>query len=304
MMPLPTQRFIMPGSLRPAHGRAPFVGRARCAGGASIRGSGAWSWFPVSLGFCLALALHAGALPAAESPSVPLPLPADSGSAPAPTPAAAHASRRLEEEELRQMLTAVLNDQSQAEGGEWELKLGRPWLALTVPDEPLKLEVTQPALGRITPTSILSFELRAGNRRLGAWQMPVQARLYREVLVAHANLQRGLPLSDLPVARERRDVLPLRGALAELPPNAAACELGEVVPAGSVLLARAVRLRPVVVRGQTVNAVVSSGALLISLKVEALEEGIPGQLIRVRNPQSRRELRGKVQDEHTISIPL
>jgi flagella basal body P-ring formation protein FlgA len=44
--------------------------------------------------------------------------------------------------------------------------------------------------------------------------------------------------------------------------------------------------------------------MVISLKVEVLEEGVPGQMIRVRNYQSHRELRGKVEDEHTISIPL
>ena len=64
------------------------------------------------------------------------------------------------------------------------------------------------------------------------------------------------------------------------------------------------RLRPVVARGQTADAVVRDGAMLISLKVEVLEEGAPGQMVRVRNPQSRRELRGKVQDEKTIAITL
>ena len=64
------------------------------------------------------------------------------------------------------------------------------------------------------------------------------------------------------------------------------------------------RLRPVVTRGQTADAVVRDGAMVISLKVEVLEEGVPGQMVRVRNPQSRRELRGKVQDERTIAITL
>jgi flagella basal body P-ring formation protein FlgA len=173
-----------------------------------------------------------------------------------------------------------------------------------VPDEALKLEITQPAPGRVTATGILAFEIRAGHRVVGSWQMPLQARLYREVLVARSNLQRGTPLSDAVLASERRDVLGLRGVLSELPPNAANCEIGESLQAGAPLLTRAVRPRRVVLRGQTVNAVMSSGALVIALKVEALEEGIPGQLIRVRNPESRRELRGKIQDEHTIEIPL
>ncbi len=99
-------------------------------------------------------------------------------------------------------------------------------------------------------------------------------------------------------------MLSLRDPLCDLPANAAAYELGESVPAGAPLLARAIRLRPVVARGQIADAVVRDGVMVISLKVEVLEEGVPGQMVRVRNYQSRRELRGKVEDEHTIAIPL
>jgi flagella basal body P-ring formation protein FlgA len=222
----------------------------------------------------------------------------------APASPAPRPPRRLEEEELRDLLTGALNQGIGTEDAEWEVRFSRPWTPVSVPDEPLKAEIVEPALNRITSSSVLRFELRAGGRLAGAWQVPVQARLWRDVLVARANLQRGLPLKEAPLAHERRDVLTLRNPLAELPPNAAACEVAEGVPAGSPLLARAVRLRPVVFRGQIADAVVRDGAMMISLKVEVLEEGIPGQMVRVRNSQSRRELRGKVQDEHTITIPL
>jgi flagella basal body P-ring formation protein FlgA len=64
------------------------------------------------------------------------------------------------------------------------------------------------------------------------------------------------------------------------------------------------RLKPVLSRGQLADAIIRDGAMIISLKVEVLEEGVPGQVVRVRNPQSRRELRGKVLDEQTIAIAL
>jgi flagella basal body P-ring formation protein FlgA len=113
-----------------------------------------------------------------------------------------------------------------------------------------------------------------------------------------------LPLKDAPLTHERLDMLTLRDPLCDLPANAAAYELAETVPAGSPLLARAIRLRAVVARGQIADAVVRDGVMVISLKVEVLEEGVPGQMVRIRNYQSRRELRGKVEDEHTIAIPL
>ena len=212
--------------------------------------------------------------------------------------------RRLEEAELGSLLTAALNHRCGTEGAEWELQLTRPWTAVTVPDEPLAVEILEPALDHISATCILRFELRAGRRLVGVWQAPVQARLWREVLVARATLQRGHPLSETDFALERRDVLGLRNVLAELPADAAAYSSPRPCPCGVPLTARGVRLRPVVTRGQTADAVVRDGAMMISLKVEVLEEGVPGQMVRVRNPQSRRELRGKVQDERTIAITL
>jgi len=43
---------------------------------------------------------------------------------------------------------------------------------------------------------------------------------------------------------------------------------------------------------------------MISVRVEALEDGLLGQIIRVRNQKTRRELQAKVQDEQTVIISL
>ena len=215
-----------------------------------------------------------------------------------------HPARRLEENELRGLLTTALNQRRVDDATEWELQLTRPWTPVNVPDEPLIVEILEPAFNRITTSCILRFELRAGQKTIGSWQAPVQARLWREVLVARAQLQRGQPLREADFARERRDLLTLRALSAELPTQSFAYELAETVPAGAPLTARAIRLKPVLARGQTADAIIRDGAMIISLKVEVLEEGVPGQVVRVRNPQSRRELRGKVMDEQTIAITL
>jgi flagella basal body P-ring formation protein FlgA len=44
--------------------------------------------------------------------------------------------------------------------------------------------------------------------------------------------------------------------------------------------------------------------MVVSMKVEALENGARGQVVRVRNVYSRKELKGKVEDEHTILVSL
>jgi len=73
--------------------------------------------------------------------------------------------RRLEEEEVGNLLTAALNQRRSEDSEEWELRLTRPWAALTVPDDALTAQIVEPALNRISSNCILKFELRAGQPR-------------------------------------------------------------------------------------------------------------------------------------------
>lgn len=221
-----------------------------------------------------------------------------------PAKAVARAPRRLEQEEMRLMLSEALQRQLGADGGELEIQFARPWTPVMVPTGPLAAEIIEPALNRLSPTCFVRFEILSGKTVVGTRQASLQFHLWRQVLVAHTSLQRGGPLNETDIVKERRDVLTLRDPICELPAQASACELADNVPLGAALTARSIRLKPVVFRGQTADAVVREGPMMISLKVEILEEGAPGQMVRVRNMQSRRELRGKVQDEQTITIPL
>jgi flagella basal body P-ring formation protein FlgA len=214
-------------------------------------------------------------------------------------------SRALAEREGLQLLTALLQPQNVKDKGELELRLSRAWTAINVPDEPFTLKVLDmPTMG-VTPAFIVRFELEtAHGEKVGSWQASLQARIWREIWVAHSALKRGDPLRGADLARERRDVLALRDNLAEFDPEDSALEVADPVPANSPLLARSIRLRTVIHRGQTVAALLEDGALAITMKVEALEDGAPGQIIRLRNPISRRDLRGKVLNEQTILVAL
>jgi flagella basal body P-ring formation protein FlgA len=212
-------------------------------------------------------------------------------------------TRALTEADTRALLVAALQTQYVAERGELDLRFTRPWPTITVPDEPLTLNVIDvPTLG-VTPSFIVRFEIRTASASLGTWQMPVQAKVFRDVWVARSALTRGQLLATADCARERRDVLALREACwngtAE---DAAQFELGTNVPAGAPLYAGTVKPRTLVRRGQWAEAMAQDGALLVSLKVEVLEDGAHGQTVRVRNPRSKTEFRGKVQNEQTVLV--
>ena len=212
--------------------------------------------------------------------------------------------RPLAEAELRDLLTATLQKERVQDRGELELRFMRPWAPVNVPDEMLLLKVVDLPASGVGPNFIVKFELIAGADRLGPWQAVLQARVMKDILVTCLPIRRGQPLAEGEFAIERRDVLSLREPLDESALKNPSLDLVEAVPAGQPLLARSVRMRPVVRRGQMVDGLVRDGALNISLKVEALADGLPGQIVRVRNPKTKREFYAKVQDEQVVVINL
>lgn len=222
----------------------------------------------------------------------------------APAVVISRKTRVLSENEVAALLREPLSHELQYRLEDLELKVSRLPVLVQAPDEPLTLRLVELPATVPSTSFLLRFELRGEAESFGVWQAAVQMKLWKEIYVTASPLKRGQALDRQAVALERRDVLALREALDTLPAEPEALEVTENLPVGVPLTRRALRLKPVISRGQLVRGVVQEGALSIALKVEVLEDGAPGQWIRVRNPQSKRELRGKVQDEQTVLIVL
>ena len=211
-------------------------------------------------------------------------------------------TRSLDEHELRLLLTEAAQAHLGDDSGELELRLARAWTPLLVPDETLSLQILDLPRGGLRPNLLLRFDLLAGEERLGGWQLSLQASLWSDLPVARSALQRGQRLIEADVALERVDTLTLRDPLSPDAMSNEHLELAQFVRAGQPILARAVRVRPVIRRGGMVEGLIADGLMVISLKVEALEDAVPGQTLRVRNPRTRREFRAQVQDEQTVIL--
>jgi len=213
-------------------------------------------------------------------------------------------SRPLEEPEVLERLTAVLQKESVRDRGELELRLTRPWPATLIADEACAVRILELPTAGVSQSFIVRFELLAGKESLGTWQVPVQARIWREVWISGSPLPRGQSLRTADLVAERRDILAFRDALPAVAFEDPALELAENLVAGVPLTLRMIRSRPLIHRGTVVDAVVADGSMTISIKVEALEDGLRGQSVRVRNLKSRHEFWGKVQNEETILVTL
>lgn len=212
------------------------------------------------------------------------------------------ATRVVNDLVLKELLTETLQREQVKERGELELKFTRAWTAVPVPDEPLSIKIVEMPSSGVSPNFICRFELSAGGETVGTYQQPLQAKVWREIYVAHSNITRGQLLREADVSLEKRDILNNRDYLTALPADDPYIEFRENVPAGTQIVTRAMRLRAIIKRGRQVDAMFKDDALTIAVRAEALEDGVPGQIVRVRNLQSRREFKGKVQDEQTVVV--
>src|ERR1700744_673242 len=213
-------------------------------------------------------------------------------------------SHTLSETATLSLLAATLQKNYVKDRGELELNFVQQWTPPTVPDEPLTVKVLELPTAGVTHSFIIRFQLCTANETVGTWQASVQAHVWRDSWVAHSDLQRGESLSDADVTRERRDILGINESLAEFQPNDPSLQISTSVQSGNILLARDLKPRAVMHRGQMADALLQDGALNIMMKVEVLEDGAPGQIVKVRNPVSMRNLSGKVVNDQTIMISL
>ena len=213
-------------------------------------------------------------------------------------------SRTLGESDILGMLTATLQQDYIKDKGQLELRLAQPWTPLILPDEPLTLDITELPTSGVTPGFIVRFTLRSGSGTLGNWSANIKASVWREVWVASVQLKRGDAVAADVLSRERRDVLSLHEPIADFSPGDDSLEFSESVPAGVPLLARMVKARAVVHRGQRAYALVQDGAMSVRTQVDILEDGAPGETVHARNAITHRDLSGTVLNDRTILISL
>jgi flagella basal body P-ring formation protein FlgA len=213
-------------------------------------------------------------------------------------------TRTLTEMDTLALLTSALQKDFVNDRGELELNFTQPWDPPTVPDEPLTVKILESPVAGVAPSFIIRFELCTGTETIGTWQASLQAHIWRTVWAAHSNLQRGELVSEADIDQERRDVLNIHETLAQFSVDDSSLQLAEGIEAGNILLARDLKPKTVIHRGQMADALLQDGALNIMMKVEVLEDGAPGQIVEVRNPASMRSLSGKVVNDQTVEISL
>jgi len=210
-------------------------------------------------------------------------------------------SRTLGSAEVLELLRGELVKSPVFRHGELALESARPWKTLLVPDGPLQLRMVS-KINYPTSQTSLRFELLDEGVPFGIFSAPVKMAIWMEAWIAKDRIIRGDVLSKVQLERQRVNAIKVRQDLWDGDPADGRYWFRENISAGRVVYNRAVVMKPVVKRGSLAKAVAGIGPVRVSTKVKVLEDGAPGEVVRVQNVMTRKELIGEVLDEKTIKI--
>ena len=118
--------------------------------------------------------------------------------------------------------------------------------------------------------------------------VPLEIRVFRDVVLATRPLSRGEVIADPDVTLEERDILASNNPLLLSLDDAIGRQVRRTIGANAPISANAIEMPLLVRRGDRISLSTRAGSITVTAGAEALGDGRSGQRIRVRNLQSER----------------
>lgn len=214
------------------------------------------------------------------------------------------ASQRIEPRDIESAIVRALHTQMSWAPEQTTVHELRGISAVLLPPGPVDYDVTFPLNSDfLGPTSFTVAFRVAGN---------VETRLYG---TAYIEVTQDIVMTARPLARneiiEAADVRLTRMNMARLPrrvhlrpEDVIGKRTKRPIQANSIIHTYEVEALPTVQKGDVVLMLVESSLLKVSTMGEALDSGMRGETIRIRNLASNREVRAIVVDKKTVKVPF
>jgi flagella basal body P-ring formation protein FlgA len=185
--------------------------------------------------------------------------------------------------------------------GDLKLELVRAWgLPVTPAGAQTRLVVTEfPA--ELSSSMLVRCRLEMDGPPLPSWLVSVHGQLWTDVWMAREPLETGRPFDLAALEIQKGDLLREHDALPATV-NDHDYVLARAVPAGRTLVWRDLVRRPLVRKGETIDVSAVDGALTVTVKALAIQNGGRGDLVLVRNLDSKKEFTAVVVDENHVQV--
>jgi len=209
------------------------------------------------------------------------------------------ASHSLTREQAVASLTAQLVDHFNLEG-ELQLELLRPWTDPAPAAAPISLAISEyPA--RLSSSILLRARIESAGASLGEVTLLLRAQLIRDAWVARQPANRGdlLDPSSMEIRRvdvlRERDVLPATSLNGNL-------SFARSISAGRIVPWRDVPRRTLVRKGDIIEVAATDGPLSVTMKALAMQNGAAGDIVTVRNLESKKDISAQVVAEKRVQV--
>ena len=171
-----------------------------------------------------------------------------------------------------------------------------------VPDANWYVELVAPYPTALNSRMALRYRFTNGLEAQETQLVTVRAEWWRDAIIALRQMRPGELDGESHTQIKRVNWLLYRGDLveAETPLNSLA--LNSLWRSNEPLRWSQVKARPMVESGAVVDVVASEGTLKITMRGVATESGNAGDLIKVRNLQSQKEIQGVISNANTVLV--
>lgn len=171
-------------------------------------------------------------------------------------------------------------------------------------EEPLDIDLVETPQHLSGSSVVLRYEVLRSGLPAGEWSGVFRCRHLAEVWVPSRRMDTGEELSS--ESFETREVDLIRNAKAVIADERqlSRYELARAVYPGRPISWTDLTPRALVRKGELVDVVVREGYLSISMKALAVDTGSLGDVVAVRNLQTKREFPAEVIDEKTVQVSL
>ncbi|MFP4283103.1 MAG: flagellar basal body P-ring formation chaperone FlgA [Opitutales bacterium] len=219
-----------------------------------------------------------------------------------PATPAAPASFDLTPDDLLHGLRAGLMAHFGVAEGELQVIPLHPLTKKQVPHEGWSVELVPPFPAALTARMHLRYRLTDGATMREPETVSVRLEWWREAFLARRLVRSGDALTADAFAIEPVDWLQHRGDLVSTSTRLEGVRLKGTWRPDEPLRWAIAEVKPLIENGAVIEVVAQRGALRVSMRGVATAHGNAGDLITVRNLQSRKEIQGIVSDENTVLV--
>jgi flagella basal body P-ring formation protein FlgA len=206
----------------------------------------------------------------------------------------------LDAELLEKKIASALSHRYQASGYVLA-RLSREWKPLNVPvDWEFKFQQSIP--DELSANAFVRFSISSDGLDLGEWGYPVKCSQMVDVAVAKVPLNRGNRITPDLLSSRIMDALGSGANCVLSDARLNGYQVASSLKPGTVLKWGHLSKVTLVRKGQVVNVFASGKGIFVEMKGQAMEDGVEGSFVRIRNISSKREFQAKVLNENSVKV--